>query len=154
MSGVNKVILVGNLGKDPEVTYTSGGKAVCKFSLATSEKWTDANGEQKEKTDWHRVVVWGKLAEICGQYLAKGRKAYIEGKISYGQYEKDGVTHYTTDIVAQNVIFLDGGSGGGYGEKQAPQAKQQHQNNQEQQRPPSNSLRQRPVPIEDQDIPF
>jgi single-strand DNA-binding protein len=106
MAGVNKVILVGNLGADPEVRYTAGGTAVCKFSLATSRKFTGKDGQKQEKTEWHRIVAWSKLAEICGQYLSKGKQVVIEGRIEYGSYEKDGVKHYTTDIVAENMTML------------------------------------------------
>ncbi len=105
MSGINKVILVGRLGTDPEVKeLTSNGK-VCKFSVATSESWTK-DGTKQEKTEWHRIVVWGKLAELCGLYLAKGKQVYVEGKLQTSSYEKDGVTKYSTDIIANNVQFL------------------------------------------------
>jgi len=106
MAGLNKVILVGNLGADPEMRYTADGTAVCKFSLATSRKFTGKDGQKQEKTEWHRIVVWRKLAEICGQYLSKGKQVIIEGRIEYGSYEKDGVKHYTTDIVAENMQML------------------------------------------------
>lgn len=112
MAGVNKVILVGNLGGDPEMRYTASGTAVCKFSLATSRKFTGKDQQKQEKTEWHRVTVWGKLAEICGQYLSKGKQVYIEGRIEYGSYEKDGVKHYSTDIIAENMTML-GGPGAG-----------------------------------------
>lgn len=107
MAGINKVILVGNLGKDPEVSYTPSGTAVAKFSIATSEKWTDkASGEKKDKTEWHRITAFGKLGEICGEYLSKGKQIYIEGRLQYGSYEKDGVTRYTTDIIASQMQML------------------------------------------------
>ena len=106
MAGVNKVFLVGNLGSDPEMRYTASGTAVCKFSLATSRRFTGKDGQKQEKTEWHRIVAWGKLGEICGQYLAKGKQVVIEGRIDYGSYEKDGVKHYTTDIVAENMQML------------------------------------------------
>jgi single-strand DNA-binding protein len=112
MAGINKVILVGNLGSDPEMRYTASGTAVCKFRIATSEKFKDRQGNTQERTDWHRVTTWGKLAEICGQYLTKGKQIYIEGRIEYGSYEKDGVKHYTTDIVANTMQML-GGPGAG-----------------------------------------
>ena len=108
MAGVNKVILIGNLGADPEMRYTAGGTAVCKFSLATSRKFTGKDGQKQEKTEWHRIVAWAKLAEICGQYLSKGKQVMIEGRIEYGSYEKDGVKHYTTDIIAENMQMLGG----------------------------------------------
>ncbi len=106
MAGVNKVILVGNLGADPEMRYTAGGTAVCKFRIATTERYKDRQGNMQERTDWHRVTAWGKLAEICGQYLAKGKQVYIEGRLEYGSYEKDGVKHYTTDIIANTMQML------------------------------------------------
>ena len=111
MAGVNKAILIGRLGADPEMRYTADGTAVCKFSLATSRKFTTKDGQKQEKTEWHRIVVWRKLAEICGQYLSKGKQVIIEGRIEYGSYEKDGVKHYTTEIVAENMEMLSGGRG-------------------------------------------
>jgi single-strand DNA-binding protein len=110
---VNKVILVGNLGRDPEVRFTPGGRAVAKFPLATSEVFNDSEGQRQERTEWHNVVVWGKQAETCGQYLQKGRQVYVEGSIRSRQFEgKDGNKKYFTDIVAQRVQFLGGGAGG------------------------------------------
>ncbi|MFG1500888.1 single-stranded DNA-binding protein [Halobacteriovorax sp. XZX-3] len=106
---VNKVILVGRLGQDPELKYTPSGMAVCNFSLATGESWTDKNGQKQERTEWHRVVVWGKLAELCGQYLAKGRQAYLEGQLQTRSWEdKDGNKRYTTEINARTIQFLGG----------------------------------------------
>jgi len=119
MAGVNKVILVGNLGADPEMRYTADGTAVCRLKVATSRRYTDKQGNRQEETAWHRVDAWGKLAEICGQYLSKGRQVYIEGRIKYGSYEKDGVKHYTTDIVAENMQML--GAGGGRGPDREPE---------------------------------
>ena len=110
---VNKVILVGNLGKDPEVRFTPNGKALAKFPVATSERWTDQDGNRQERTEWHNVVVWGKQAETCGQYLAKGRQVFIEGSIRSRQYDdKDGNKRYITEIVARDVRFLGGGGRG------------------------------------------
>jgi single-strand DNA-binding protein len=94
MAGLNKVILIGNLGSDPEMRYTASGTAVCKFSLATSRKFTGKDGQKQDKTEWHRIVAWTKLAEICGQYLSKGKQVMIEGRIEYGSYEKDGSNTY------------------------------------------------------------
>jgi single-strand DNA-binding protein len=108
---VNKVILIGNLGGDPEVRYTPGGQAVANFNIATSESWTNKQGNREERTEWHRIVAWGRLAELCGEYLAKGRKVYVEGRLQTRSYEKDGVTRYVTEIKAQDVQFLDGGGG-------------------------------------------
>lgn len=110
-NGVNKVILIGNLGADPEVRYTSSGGAVGNFSLATNESWTDKNGQKQERTEWHRIVVWGKTAENCGQYLSKGRQAYIEGRLQTRDWmDKEGNKRYTTEVVAQSVRFLGGPS--------------------------------------------
>ena len=109
--GVNKVILVGNLGNDPEVKYTQGGMAITTLSLATTSVRKDRDGNQVEKTEWHRVKLFGKLGEIAGEYLRKGRQAYIEGRIEYGSYEKDGIKHYTTDIIADEMQMLGGGDG-------------------------------------------
>lgn len=111
---INKVILVGNLGKDPEVRFTPNGQAIAKFPVATTEKWKDQQGQLQERTEWHNVVVWGKQAETCGQYLAKGRQVFIEGRIQSRSYDdKDGNKKYITEIVAQNVRFLGGGGGAG-----------------------------------------
>jgi single-strand DNA-binding protein len=116
--GINKAILVGNLGDDPSMKYTAGGMAICTLSLATTSVRKDKEGNQQEKTEWHRVKLFGKLGEIAGEYLKKGRQVYIEGRIEYGSYEKDGVKHYTTDIVADEMQMLGGGqesAGGGSG---------------------------------------
>lgn len=107
-SSLNKAMLIGNLGKDPELKYTPSGKAVCSFSIATSESWKDQEGNKQEKTEWHNIVSWGKLAEICGEYLKKGKKVYIEGKLQTRTWEKDGVKHYSTEIVADQLVMLDG----------------------------------------------
>lgn len=107
--GVNKVILIGNLGRAPEVRFTPGGQAVANFSIATSDKWTDKNGQKQERTEWHRIVVWGKLAELCGQYLTKGRQCYVEGRLQTREWvDKEGRKNYTTEVVAQTVQFLGG----------------------------------------------
>jgi len=105
--GINKVILIGNLGADPELRYTPGGAAVANFSLATGETWTDANGEKQERTEWHNIVAWKKLAEICGEYLKKGSQVYIEGRLQTRSWEgQDGVTRYTTEVVAREMQML------------------------------------------------
>lgn len=109
--GVNKAILLGNLGRDPELRTTPTGRYVCTFSLATAEKYKDKNGEWKDSTEWHNVVVWDKLAEVAGQYLKKGHKAYIEGKIKTRSYEKDGSTRYITEILALSLVLLSGKDG-------------------------------------------
>jgi len=114
MASVNKVILIGNLGRDPELRYTKSGQAVANFSLATNERWTDKEGAQQERTEWHRIVAWGKTGELCAQYLAKGRTTYVEGRLQTREYEdKEGIKRYTTEVVAQNVTFLGGRGEGG-----------------------------------------
>ena len=113
---VNKAILVGNLGKDPEVRFTGSGKAVCKFPLATTTSWNDTEGARQERTKWHNIIVWGKQGENCGKFLSKGRQVFVEGEIRNRSYDdKDGNKRYITEIVAQNVRFLGGGAGGGAG---------------------------------------
>jgi single-strand DNA-binding protein len=108
-NSVNKVILVGRLGKDPEVKYTQGGTPVAKFTVATNEVWKDQNGEKQERTEWHNIVAWTKLAEICGQYLNKGSRVYIEGRIQTRSWEdKEGNKRYTTEIRADNMVMLGG----------------------------------------------
>ena len=111
MGSYNNATVCGNLGRDPEVKFTAGGQAVCNFSIATSESWTDkGTGEKKEKTEWHRIVVWGKQAEHCGHYLKKGRQALVSGRLQTREWEKDGHKNYTTEIVADRVVFLGGKS--------------------------------------------
>lgn len=108
MSGsVNQVTLVGRLGKDPELKYTQGGDAVANFSVATDETWKDKSGEKQQRTEWHNIVAWKKLAEICGQYLRKGSQVLIQGRLQTRKWEdKDGNTRYTTEIVASNLVML------------------------------------------------
>ncbi|MGE5215895.1 MAG: single-stranded DNA-binding protein [Chloroflexota bacterium] len=109
---VNKVILIGNLGKDPEVRFTNSGRAVARFPIATSEVWMDQGGSRQERTEWHNIVVWGKQGESCGQYLAKGRQVFVEGSIRTRSYDdKTGTKRYVTEIVAQRIRFLGGGGG-------------------------------------------
>lgn len=111
---VNKVILVGRLGQNPEVRYTPSGSAVANFSVATNEAWTDKSGQKQERTEWHRVVVWGKLAELCNQYLQKGRQCYVEGRLQTREWtDKDGVKKYSTEVQAQTVQFLGGNAAEG-----------------------------------------
>ncbi|MDP6982686.1 MAG: single-stranded DNA-binding protein [Candidatus Latescibacteria bacterium] len=113
--GVNKVILIGNLGGDPEVRYTPNGAAVANVNLATNESWTDRNGEKQDRTEWHRLVFWSKLAEIVGQYLKKGSKVYIEGRLQTRSWDdQSGQKRYTTEVVVNDMQMLDGrGEGGG-----------------------------------------
>lgn len=112
MSSVNKVILIGNLGKDPESKYMANGDAICNVTLATSEKYTDKDGEKVEKTEWHRVVFFKRLAEVVAEYCSKGSQIYVEGRIKTRKYEKDGVTHYATEIFGDRMQLL-GRKGGG-----------------------------------------
>jgi len=105
---VNKAILIGRLGKDPEVRYTPDGTMVTNFNLATDEQWKDKNGEKVQKTEWHRIVTFGKLAEICGNYLVKGKLIFVEGRIQTRSWEdKDGIKRFTTEIIASNMQMLD-----------------------------------------------
>ena len=161
MAGLNKAMLIGNLGRDPEIRYSQQGTAMVNFSIATSEQWNDKNtGEKQEKTEWHRVVAFGKPAEILEKYLSKGSKVYIEGRLQTRNYEKDGQTHYTTEIVVREFQFLggrqdnqggggnyQGNSGGGYQQQPDSRNNDQYQN---QTAPGSDG--QQPVP--DDDIPF
>jgi single-strand DNA-binding protein len=137
---VNKVILVGNLGRDPEVRATPSGQSVCSFSIATTERFTDRAGQQREQTEWHNVVAWGRQADTCGQYLKKGRQVYVEGKLTTRQYEaKDGTgKRYRTEIVAQRVQFLGGRASAGFDEGA----------------PDFNSVPDGAPPVDDEDIPF
>ena len=106
--GLNKAMLIGRLGKDPDTRFTQAGAAVCNFSMATSEQWNDkASGEKKERTEWHKVVAFGKLAEICGKYLAKGSNVYVEGKLQTRSWEQNGVTKYMTEININDMQMLD-----------------------------------------------
>ncbi|WP_457653469.1 single-stranded DNA-binding protein [Rhodocaloribacter sp.] len=129
--GINKVILIGNLGQDPELRYTGNGTAVCNMRLATSESYKDANGEWVEKTEWHTVVAWSRLAEICNEYLKKGSQVYFEGSLQTRSWEdRDGNTRYTTEVKAREMLILgsrDGGSGsaGGYNQGARPQQQAQ-----------------------------
>lgn len=155
--GVNKVILLGNLGNDPDVKYTQGGMAITTLSLATTSVRKDRDGNQQEKTEWHRVKLFGKLGEIAGEYLKKGRQVYIEGRLEYGSYEKDGVKQYTTDIIADEMQMLGGGgsergdyAGGGGGDRaprQAPQRRDAPAQRQPQSQPFADDFA-------DDDIPF
>tara|TARA_R110002073_G_scaffold333870_1_gene522194 strand:- start:7722 stop:8219 length:498 start_codon:yes stop_codon:yes gene_type:complete len=134
--GINKVILVGNLGNDPETRYLPDGNAVTNISIATSESWKDKNtGQQNERTEWHRVVFFRRLAEIAGEYLKKGSKVYVEGQLRTRQYEKEGQKHYSTEIVANEMQMLDsrgdnmGGGGGNYNQSNNNQPNNNQSNN-------------------------
>lgn len=117
MYSLNRATVLGNVTRDPELKQTQSGQSVCSFGVATNRSWTDASGAKQEASEFHNVVAWGKLAEICGQYLAKGRKVYVEGRLQTRDWEgQDGVRRYRTEIVADNMILLDrAGSGGGSG---------------------------------------
>ena len=167
--GVNKVILIGNLGNDPEMKYTQGGMAICTLSLATTSVRKDKDGNQQEKTEWHRVKLFGKLGEIAGEYLKKGRSVYIEGSIRYDKFTgQDGVEKYFTDIVADEMQMLggrsEGGGGGGGGAQRSGGDYQQRGSGGDRQARPAPAQRREPaaapekpnfdeVPFDD-DIPF
>jgi single-strand DNA-binding protein len=119
MASLNKVMILGNLGQDPELRNTTSGKAVATLRVATTDNWTDASGQRQERTEWHTVVVWGRTAENCKQYLAKGRAVFVEGRLQTRKWQdKEGHDRYSTEIVADRVQFVGGGSGGG-GERAA-----------------------------------
>jgi len=113
VGSVNKVILVGNLGRDAEVRFTPSGAAVANFSIATTEVWNDKSGQKQEKTEWHKVVLWGKAAEALKDYLVKGKQIYVEGRLETRKWEKDGVERYTTEVKADKITLLGGVGGGG-----------------------------------------
>ncbi len=155
--GINKVILVGNLGNDPEVRYTPSGAAITTISVATSEQWTDKqSGQKQERTEWHRVKFFGRLAEIAAEYLRKGRQVYIEGSLRTDKYtDKQGVERYTTDIIANEMQMLggmgEGGGGGGAPRERAPAQQRAGGGERGQARQPA----QEPVTdFGDDDIPF
>ena len=111
MSGVNKVIIIGRLGQDPEMKTVGQGAVVTRLNVATSENWVDKSGQKQERTEWHRITVWGKLAEICGKYLSKGRQVYVEGRLQTRSWEDNGQKKYATEIIASTVQFLGSASG-------------------------------------------
>lgn len=139
MAGVNKVILIGRLGKDPEIRYTTGGAAVANFSIATSREWKDKNtGEKQENTEWHRIVAWERLGEICGEYLHKGSQVYVEGRLQTRSWQdQDGNKRWTTEIIAQALQMLDSGAKGGEAQPSG-------------QRVPT----EEPIDVPEDDIPF
>ncbi len=150
--GVNKAILIGNLGADPEVRFTPGGQAVANFRIATSESWTDKSGQKQERTEWHRIVVWGKLAELCGEYLAKGRQCFVEGRLQTREWtDKENRKNYTTEIIANSVVFLgarDPAAAGGYRSKP-------RNGSEEYGAPPAGAEdAANPAPAAEEDIPF
>jgi single-strand DNA-binding protein len=141
MARLNKVMLIGHLGKDPELKYTPGGAAVATFSLATNEAYKDKDGNWQERPEWHRLVVWNKQAETAAEYLKKGQQVYIEGRLQTRTWEKDGQKHYTTEIVVQNFQMLGRKSEGGTGG--APEIP-----------PPSDDLAPPPSSSDREDLPF
>ena len=142
---LNKVILIGRLGRDPEVRYMPNGEAVCNFSVATSESWKDSNGQKQERSEWHNITMYRKLAEIAGQYLTKGSQVYLEGKIQTRKYQdKNGVERTTYDIIANEMKMLGGGSDG----QQAQQAQAETPT------PPHRQSQAAPVEDIDDDVPF
>ncbi len=120
MGSVNKVILIGNLGTDPELKYTPSSRPLCNLRITTTEVYKNKPGVRQEKTEWHRVTVWGDQAENCSKYLTKGRSVYIEGHLQTRSYDKDGQKHYATDVVANRMMFLGSGAGGEGGAEQLP----------------------------------
>lgn len=164
MASVNKVILVGNLGRDPEVRYSPDGAAICNISIATSDRWKDkATGEPRERTEWHRVVMFNRLAEIAGEYLKQGRSVYIEGRLQTRKWQdkETGADRYSTEIVADQMQMLggrDGGTGGGGGGEFNQDPQQQSRPAQQQQQQPRTAAPQAPAAANladmDDDIPF
>ena len=142
MGSVNKVILVGNLGKDAELRYTQGGTAVSSFSIATTENWTSKDGEKHEKTEWHRIVVWGKTAESLEPYLKKGKQIFVDGRLQTRQWEKDGQKHYSTEIKADRIVLLGGGGRSERGDDQRRREVDEA------------DIGAQPAAIDDEDIPF
>jgi len=163
--GLNKVMLIGHLGNDPERRETASGQAVVNFTLATSEGFKDSSGNFQERTEWHRIVVWGKLADICSQYLKKGRQVYIEGRLQTRSWDdsKTGEKKYTTEIVCSDMQMLGSGkdSGGGMGDQSYPQQeRQQYSRPSRPAEPPAGNYGERPAPgggaqeFEKDDLPF
>lgn len=141
MRGVNKVILIGNLGRDPEIRYTRSGTAVANLNIATSESWTDQNGQRQERTEWHRVVAWNKLAEIAKEYLTKGKQVYIEGRLQTRSWDdRDGNKRYTTEIRVDQMVMLGGRSGDSAVREPSP--------------PPQETDPAPPFEAKDEDVPF
>ena len=140
MASVNKVILVGNLGRDPEVRFMPNGEAVCNFSIATTDSWRDKNGQKQERTEWHNIVMYRKLAEIAGEYLKKGRPVYLEGRLQTRKWQtKEGQDRYTTEIVADQMQMLGGREGGGSAGYEAMDEDQSMQSRPQQSAAPASS---------------
>lgn len=160
MAGLNKVMLIGRLGRNPEIRYSQQGLAVVNFSIATSEQWTDKNtGDRQEKTEWHNIVVFGKQAETCEKYLSKGSQIYVEGRLQTSTYEKEGQTHYMTKIIVSNFQFLGGkqdnqGGGGQYQGDSGGQQQTDSGSSSQFQGTTSPGMTGGQEPIPDDDIPF
>jgi single-strand DNA-binding protein len=160
--GINKVILVGNVGADPETRYMPNGNAVTNITVATSENWKDKNtGEQQERTEWHRITFYQRLAEIVAEYVRKGSKLYIEGRLQTRSWEQDGIKRYATDIIANEMQMLDsrgsgGGGGGGYQQGQPAQQPAQQPSQQPSSKASPEGAQQAPADMDsfDDDIPF
>jgi single-strand DNA-binding protein len=155
--GINKVILIGNVGADPELRYTPAGAAVANFNVATNESWTDKSGERHEQTEWHRVVAWSRLAEICNQYLRKGSKVYVEGRLQTRSWEgQDGQKRYTTEVIAREMQMLDsrgdavGGPEGGAPSASGPASPPEPQSEE----PTTTAAKGAPSYSPDDDLPF
>jgi single-strand DNA-binding protein len=147
MAGVNKVIVLGNLGADPELRSSPSGVTTCRLSIATSMNWTDKNsGEKKEKTEWHRVVFFGRSAEVIDQYLKKGQQLYIEGRLQTSKYEKDGIERYSTDIIGESFNFISGSGSSGNNNQFANDINQDTNSNTKQEKPNADDF--------EDDIPF
>ncbi|MGD0835753.1 MAG: single-stranded DNA-binding protein [Polyangia bacterium] len=155
MGSVNKVILVGNLGADPELKYTPSNRPVCNLSVATNEVWKDKTGQKQEKTEWHRVNVWGEQAEHCSKYLAKGRSVYVEGRLQTRSWDdKDGKKRYSTEVVAERVVFLQGAGGGAGGADSAAGGRGKRGFGEESPASPPAAEAPSAPPPGDDDIPF
>jgi len=153
--GINKVILVGNLGADPETRYTPSGTAITSIRIATSESWKDKQtGEQQERTEWHRVKFFGRLAEIAGEYLKKGGQVYIEGKLRTDEYEKDGVKRYSTDIIADEMQMLGSKGGGGAEASGSSYEKRERGPARGPQPAPARNVAAPPADMDEDEIPF
>ena len=147
MAGVNKVIILGNLGADPELRSSPSGVTTCRLSIATSMNWTDKNsGEKKEKTEWHRIVFFGRSAEVLDQYVKKGQQLYVEGRLQTNKYEKDGIERYSTDIIGESFNFISGSGSGSSNNKQFSEDMNQDTNNSKQKESNSDDF--------EDDIPF
>lgn len=152
---LNKVMVLGNLGRDPEVRYTASGRAMATFSLATSEQWKDRDGNDQERTEWHRIVAWGRLGEICGEYLAKGQKVYIEGRIQSREWEdQDGNKRTTVEIIANDMIMLGGGYTQGRGRDDGERRRGPSDSRSSEETAPGSGDKSFSPPPPEDDIPF